>query len=122
MVRVPHLRPKKIGVADKKTAERMRRGFIRNLAIEVEVPVAEKEIDDMLRDQNLREVIGLCTYASDLLQRLQGVAVGPATLALWRSFAWTPQGSPKKDFALTVDSIMEAQQAIAKHLTGSTGG
>ena len=89
---------------------------------EIEAPVAEEEIDDMLRDPNLREVIGLCTYASDLLQRLQGVAVGPATLALWRSFAWTPQGSPRKDFALTVDSIMEAQQTIANHLARSTGG
>ncbi len=39
------------------------------------------------QDRNLRESIGLCTYAEDVLQRLKNRAVGAASLALWRTFA-----------------------------------
>jgi hypothetical protein len=56
---------------------------------------------------------GLCAYAADLLDRLKGVAAGPASLALWRSFAWRPRGSPKKDFTLSTDGILAAQDSLA---------
>ena len=116
MVQKPHLRPKKVSGSDKKVAERMKRTFLRRLAEVRGILVTDEMLDDMLQDPNLRDSIGICTYAADLLQRLQGRAVGAASLALWRSFAWTPQGSPKKDFVLTTDQIMIAQERLAKRL------
>jgi len=117
MVQKPHVRPKKIGAGDKKVAERMKRTFLVRLAKARGISVTEKMLDDVLQDPNLREPIGLCTYAADLLQRLEGRAVGAASLALWRSFAWTSQGSPKKGFVLTTDEIMIAQDVLAGNLS-----
>jgi len=117
MVQKPHLRPKKITTGNKKVAERMKRIFLRRLADARGVSVTDKTLDDMLQDPNLREPIGLCTYAADLLQRLQGRALGAASLALWRTFAWTPQGSPKKGFVLTADEIMIAQDVLVQRLS-----
>lgn len=116
MVRVPHLRPKKVGADDKKVAERMKRGFLRKLALHASPPPRDAAVDEVLGDPTLREAVGLITYADDLLQRLRGVAVGPATLSLWRSFAWTPQGSPKKGFKLSTEAILLAQQTILARL------
>jgi hypothetical protein len=116
MVRVPHLRPKKIGVADKKRAERMERGFILALAAETAQPAVDDLVEGLLHSPELREPLGLCAYAVDLLQRLKGIAIGTASLALWRSFAWTPQGSPKQGFTLSATAIMDAQQTILERL------
>jgi hypothetical protein len=121
MIRVPHLRPKKIGTADKAIAERMKRNVVRDLAVDVGNPISDRDMDRMLDDPDLREPIGLCAYATDLLQRLEGVAVGPASLALWRSFAWTPEGSPKKGFALSAEAILDAQRTIVQKLVPSKG-
>ena len=118
MVQKPHLRPKKVNARDKKVAERMKRTFLR-LAKARGISVNDQTLDDMLQDRNLRESIGLCTYAADLLERLKGRAVGAASLALWRSFAWTPQGSPKRGFILTTDDIMIAQDVLAERLPKS---
>lgn len=117
MVRKPHLRPKKIGAGDKKVAERMKRGFLLRLAASHGISVSDKMLDEMLQDPDLRESLGLCAYAGDLLQRLEGRAVGAASLALWRTFAWTAQGSPKKGFVLTADEIMAAQDLLTKRLS-----
>jgi hypothetical protein len=117
MVKKPYLQPKKVGPGDKKAAERMKRTFLRRLAEARGFLVSDEMLDDMLQDPNLREPIGLCTYAADLLQRLKGWSAGAASLALWRTFAWTPQGSPKKNFVLTTDEIMIAQNILVESLS-----
>ena len=116
MVQKPHLRPKKVSTSDKKVAERMKRRFLLQLAASHEISVSDESLDQMLRDPELREPAGMCAYAADLLQRLEGRAVGAASLALWRTFAWTTQGSPRKDFVLTADGIMDAQEVLTKRL------
>jgi hypothetical protein len=50
------------------------------------------------------------------------VAVGPASLALWRSFAWTPQGSSKKGFVLSADASMQAQRSFLRRLSANEDG
>lgn len=122
MVQKPHLRPKKVGASDKKVAERMKRTFLLRLAEARGISVTDEMLDDMLLDPNLRDSVGLCTYGADLLQRLKGRAVGAASLALWRTFAWTPQGSPKKGFVLTTDEIMISQDVLAERLSKSEAG
>jgi len=116
MVRVPHLRPKKVGAADKKVAESMKRGFVRKLASSAHLSISDEAVNQLLREPELSEAVALTTYADDLLQRLSGIAVGPATLVLWRNFAWTSQGSPKKDFALSTEAIMHAQHTVLARL------
>jgi hypothetical protein len=119
MIQRPHLQPKKVRTTDKKVAERMKRNFLRRLAEARGISVTDERLDHMLEDPNLRDSIGLCAYAADLLQRMKGIAFGAASLALWRSFAWTPQGSPKKNFVLTADAIMIAQDRLAERLSSS---
>lgn len=121
MVRRPHLRPKKVSDRDKKIAERMKRDLLLRLAASRGLPAADAAIDGMLLDPDLREPIALCTYAVDLLERLEGRANGAATLALWRSFAWTPGGSPKKRFVLSADAILGAEEILADRLAASPG-
>jgi hypothetical protein len=36
-----------------------------------------------------------------LIDRTQGIAIGPATLVLWRGFAWTTADKMKPSFRLT---------------------
>ena len=117
MVQKPHLRPKKVSANARKVAERMKRTFLVRLAEARGISVSGEMLDDMLQDPNLREPVGLCTYAADLLQRLEGRAAGAASLVLWRTFAWTPQGSPKKGFILKTDEIMIAQDVLTERLS-----
>ena len=97
----------------------MKLAMVRALALQARSTGPDESLDAFVRSPELREAIGLCTYAHDLLQRLRGVAVGPASLALWRSFAWTPQGSPKKGFVLSASDIMVAQQTIVQRLSAN---
>jgi hypothetical protein len=116
MVRVPHLTPKSVGPRDKRRAARMERDFLAALAREEGVAAPDATLDALLADPSLREARALCAYAVDLLRRLQGVAEGPASLALWRGFAWTAQGSPKHGFTLTVDAILRAEAVLKERL------
>lgn len=51
-------------------------------------------------------------YARELLLRLAGDPGDPAILALWREFAWTKTGAPKKGFRLDAQDILDAQEAL----------
>jgi len=116
MVNKPHLTPKKLRTADKKAAHLMKGEWIRALAVQQKLPLSTDDLNTLLEDPAYREAIGLCTYASDLLDRMEGVAVGAASLALWRSFAWTAQGSPKHGFQLSADAILDAREALVRKL------
>ena len=59
-----------------------------------------------------REWIALCTYAQELLKRVEGRESSAASLSLWRFFAWNREGSPKHSFELTSDLIMTAEKFI----------
>ena len=65
-------------------------------------------------DPAMRETVALVAYGHDLLKRMQGIAEGPAVLALWRGFAWTETGSPKNDFHLEADAIVDAEKELSK--------
>ena len=116
MVQKPHLQPKKVGAGDKKVAERMKRNFLVRLAAANGISAVDQAADRVLQEPELRNPIGLCAYTADLLQRLEGKAVGAASLALWQSFPGTP-GSPRKGFVLTAHAIMVAQDTLAVRLT-----
>lgn len=121
MVKVARLRPKKVSSRDRKQAESMKRKLVAQLGCALSPPATDARVTEVVGDPALREPIALCTYAADLLRRMQGEAVGAASLALWRAFAWTPQGSPKKGFVLSAEGIMAAQRLLLEMLAGCRG-
>ncbi len=80
-----------------------------------EVAIGAAQIEAIVDEPALRDAIALVAYACDLL-RLEGLPTTAASLALWRGFAWTAEGSPRKRFVLTSQAIMAAEQALITRL------
>jgi hypothetical protein len=116
LVDVPRMRPKKLMRSDKERARRMTTSALRQLAVELAVSLDDERADQMTDDTELREPLALVAYGHDLQRRMIGVVEGPATLALWRRFAWTPHGSPKHGFQLTADAILDGEAAVVARL------
>ena len=112
LVDVPNLKTRKPSTADKRRARKLKVATVSAIAAAHSETLSDGALDNFVDDPNLRTPISLVTYAYDLLNRLNVEAVGPATLILWRSFAWTPEGSPRKSYVLPVDQIMDAQNEL----------
>lgn len=108
----PNLKTKKPSAADKRRARRMKVATIENLLTENHATRTSQEIEAIVDSRELKECVSILTYAHDLLARAKGLGVGPAALVLWRGFAWTQQGSPKKDFELSVESILASEKRV----------
>lgn len=117
MADMPNLQPKKVTPFDKRRAKNLQREFIHNLASTRGLE-CDAACERVLADSSLREDIALGTWTAQLLRRLQGVTPGPAILVLWRWFAWTSTGSPKKQFRVTPDlveaSILRLEAALGE--------
>lgn len=127
LIDVPGLRPRTPSKADKREAreltvavvEELLRGLdgrFRELAQSLDEAARTAIIDAVASDTHLREELALVAYATDLLARVRGRAVGPAALALWRSFAWTRAGKPRDDFVLSAELIFEAEDLLRARL------
>ncbi len=116
LVDAPRLRTKKVGPADKQRADRLELGALRALAAELGVPESDDDFTALKQDPVLREPIARLAYARDLLARVRGATEGPATLALFRRFAWTREGSPRKDFVLRADDLLDAEALLRARL------
>lgn len=112
LVDLPHVRPKKLTNQDKKRARKLQADHLRAVALELDRSLPEERCEELLEDPGLSEAIALATYARDLFRRLEGRTEGPATLALWRRFAWTRAGSPKKGFELSAEAILKAEATV----------
>ncbi len=72
---------------------------------------------DLLPDPSWRESLALGTYGEQLLRRVAGTDhSGVANLALWRRFAWTSTGAPKRGFVLRASMMVNAQSRVIEHL------
>ncbi|AKV02626.1 hypothetical protein AKJ09_09289 [Labilithrix luteola] len=120
LVQRSYLRPKKVQPADKRRALRMMKHFVLRVAEAQKQSLPDDEVDTIVGDPDMREPLGLCAYAVDLLERLEGRTSGAASLALWRSFAWTATGSPKQGFVLATNDILDAEQRIADRCARSS--
>ena len=110
LVEAPNLVTRKVTTSDKARAQKMKVRAVSHLLNNRQIDLPW--IASLENDQEQKECICLVTYGYDLLDRMKGVANGPSVLALWRGFAWTAQGSPKKKFMLTANMIMNAQSVI----------
>jgi hypothetical protein len=98
LVDAPHLKTKKLTPTDKHRAQTMRINAIMNLAAQHRLDVGEGRIQELLNDRQVFEDASLVAYGYDLLRRANGIATGPAVLALWRGFAWNASGRPSQVF------------------------
>jgi hypothetical protein len=114
MIDAPHLKTRKISPADRRRARKMKADVIRFLAIELKVCLTDNQVDTIVASKCHRESLSMLTYAHDLLKRLNGHAVGPAALVLWRGFAWTQTGSPKKKFSLNADDLLASERQLIR--------
>ena len=112
LIDAPNLRSKKVQSADKRRAQKMRVSALLNMAAEHQLDVGENEITELLHDRQTSEDASLVAYGHDLLQRAEGIANGPAVLALWRGFAWNESGSPKHGFRLKAKLIVAAEKRL----------
>ena len=112
----PHLKAKSPTARDKNRAQKMMIDVINCIALENSVRISEKTIGTILNDPNLREELALCAYGADLFRRMRGFASGAAALVLWRNFAWLRSGSPKKNFELTADLILNAENVLRERV------
>ena len=116
LINASHLKTKKLQPQDKKRASKMMRNELAQKALENAITLDEKAIEKLLGDKSLVTSMALCAYGTELIRRLNGVATGPAVLELWRRFAWTADGSPRKKFQLSSEMIMDAERLLVNKL------
>lgn len=115
LVAAPTLRTKKLRARDRRRAEALKEAWIRALAATLpEVP--EATILAVAADPELREACALGAYGVVLQDRMAGRPLGPEVLALWRSVAWTREGSPRKGFTLSAGAILGAEATVRDRL------
>lgn len=85
---------------------------LRALARELDVAWPDGAEAALVVDAPWRERAALHAYGHDLVARVDGFGDGPAALALWRRFAWSPSGSPRKGLVLTAEVILAAEAAL----------
>lgn len=104
-----HLRPIGVTPDDKQRARQLERACLEQLSALAEIAPDPAALDALLTQRPRREQAALVAYVADLIRRCDGLPSGPWAVALWRTFAWTPEGSPRRDFALTEAAVAEAQ-------------
>lgn len=114
LVAASHLRTKKLSRHDKEKAQALKISCLRRLAQSVGGELSEQVAEGLAVSSELRESIAMLAYGEQLLLRMEGHGAGPTVLALWREFAWTETGAPKKDFNLDPDDILRSQEAVLR--------
>ena len=107
-----HLKAKSLTKADTNRAAKLRVRRMEMLALEEGLPFVEAVVRESLQDVATQHSASLSAYGSALLDRLNGYSDGPAVLALWRDFAWTPSGAPNRKFKLKAADILQAEQKL----------
>ncbi len=116
LVEAPRLQPKKLKKRDKEQALQLMRDRLNELAKEEQFVVRASRIESILENPECHLASAYSTYGSWLIKRTRGLTAGKSILALWRKFAWTPQGSPKKNFTLELKSITDAEELLIRKI------
>lgn len=116
LVRAPSLRPKKLTSGDKVQAKWMKMAALTTLGAQNNRALSDDEQKKLLEDPAVSELAALVAYGELLVGRMKGDPGDPVILALWREFAWTRAGSPKRDFELDAASILNAERALLDQL------
>lgn len=109
----PRLRTKRLRPADKRRADRLELSAAQALAGS---DVTDADLAALRAELPFSEALAKTAWARELLRRLEGTSEGPATLALYRRFAWHRAGSPKKDYAVDADDLLAAAELVRQRL------
>ena len=112
-----HLKMKKLRPEDKRRAERLKRDYLKQLALNYGIHASGAIVTDLLRQPESSRDAALAAYAVQLLRRCAGLPTTPAVLALWREIAWTAANTPDKNFKLSAELIKTAEARLVKALT-----
>lgn len=116
LVNAPHLRAKRLRPRDKDRARRLTVDRVTALAREEGLVPDESAVEAVVGSENTRRAAAYSAYGHWLIRRLGGDTDGPAVLALWRAIAWTPTGSPVKNFRLRYEDFVDAEEALTAAL------
>jgi hypothetical protein len=109
-----------VRVASKKdfqTAKQLKRIYVGRLATELGIQASNEKVEGVVNSSALHQQVALATWAAELLRRSEFASQGEAVLALWREFSWE-NGKPKQNFRLTAESVIAAENAVCRELTG----
>ncbi len=122
LVDAPHLKTRKPGSGDKRRARAMKLTCLRHLAIDCNVELTDEQIDTLVDDPDLREACSYVAYYAELKRRASGQPTTTSSLVLWRGFAWTATGAPKKRFKLGAKNIIAARELLCRELQALSNG
>jgi hypothetical protein len=117
LVAIPRLKLRKLTPQDRRRGHALQVRAVKQLALDLDRSVSDEAADELLTDRVHHEAAGLVAYAHDLVRRLDGVTGNPATLVLWRSFAWDEVGAPKPAFRLTPEMVLDAEAKLVAAIT-----
>jgi hypothetical protein len=109
LANLPHLQVKYLDKSDKERAAKLRSRRLVLLAAEHEMILMKPDADRIAADPETRRDASFSAYGASLIERMRGITDGPAVLALWRDFAWKPEGSPNPKFRLKLSTIIDAE-------------
>ena len=107
-----HLKPKKVTTADKRRAKSLIIDRLCDLATEEGMSLSRSDAETLIEDSVQRRAAAYSAYGFWLIQRTNGITDGTSILALWREIAWTPQGSPRKDFQLQYNNFVDSEDLL----------
>ena len=93
-VAAPHLQAKRVGRPDKVRAQRLEKQCLVKLMLAANLSVPDSVLDTPLDERTIREHAAMVAWATQVQERCDGVYTDESALALWRTFAWKPSGSP----------------------------
>jgi hypothetical protein len=117
LVAAPRLRTKKLTRGDKDRARELQVDALRAIALDLGVDLSDHVVAELQSRPDIYEATAIVAYALEMQRRMNDAGVGPAGLALWRAFAWTREGSPKKGFSLRAQAILDAEATIANAMS-----
>ena len=120
LINAPALKAKKVSKRDKRHADWIQKQVLEEIALSEGITLSEKHVTELSEVASLVEPLALVAYGTQLIQRCIGEHSDPSSLVLWRRFAWNQSGSPKKNFVLTVEEILEAEKLLESRITEST--
>jgi hypothetical protein len=112
----PRVKPRRLTPADRKKAEKLRSTFIQELIARERVQPGADRMARIEADVDLSRDAALGAYVRLVLRRCDGLPCGPEALALWRQVSRNVDGSPKRGFRLTVESVQGAEERLHQAL------
>ena len=89
------------------------------LSIEEDLTLPETTLEAIVDDAATSRAAAYSAYGEWLIRRTRGETDGQSVLALWRKIAWKPEGSPIRNFRLTLNGFSDAESTLLRTMRAS---